>query len=184
MKISVFQGERDLVQHNRKLAAFELKGIPAMPAGLAKVEVSFVLDADGILNVTAKELRSGVQQEVQVKPQYGLTDREVEEMLHASIKNANQDIEARALIELKTEAEQMIYVTQNFIKKNHSVLQTAEIDQTEAYIQSLQNLIEKEDKNAIEKGIDLLNTYTTPFAQRVMDAAIGSALKGKKIGEE
>ena len=105
MRISVFQGERDLVQDNRKLAEFNLSGIPAMPAGLAKVEVSFLINADGILNVKAKELRSGIEQSIEVKPQYGLTDEEVEKMLMESIQHASEDIKIRALVEAKTEAQ-------------------------------------------------------------------------------
>ena len=95
MKISVFQGERDLVSENRKLAEFDLRGIPSMPAGLPKVDINFILNADGILKVQAIELRSGVKQEVEVKPTYGLTDDEVERMLLDSIANAKEDVEHR-----------------------------------------------------------------------------------------
>jgi molecular chaperone HscA len=100
MVIKVYQGERDLVQHNRKLAEFTLKGIPAMPAGLPKVQISFRLNADGILVVAAKELRSGVSTQVEVQPQYGLTDAEVEQMLMDSLTNAKHDITTRALVDL------------------------------------------------------------------------------------
>ncbi len=101
MRISVFQGERDLVADNRKLAEFNLTGIPGMPAGLPKVEVAFLINADGILNVSAKELRSGVEQSIEVKPQYGITDEDVEKMLMESITHAKDDIAARALAEAK-----------------------------------------------------------------------------------
>ncbi|MDE3254298.1 MAG: Fe-S protein assembly chaperone HscA, partial [Bacteroidota bacterium] len=110
MRISVFQGERDLVKDNRKLAEFSLKGIPGMPAGLPKVEVSFLINADGILVVTAKELRSGVEQSIEVKPQYGLTDAEVEERLLDSITHAKEDMQTRALVEARTEGEQLLDV--------------------------------------------------------------------------
>src|SRR5678815_438397 len=122
IRISVYQGERDLVQDNRKLAEFNLSGIPAMPAGLAKVEVSFLINADGILNVRAKELRSGVEQSIEVKPQYGLTDVEVEKMLMESIQHASEDIKVRALVEAKTEAQQLIETTQKFLNKNTQFL--------------------------------------------------------------
>src|SRR5690606_26976111 len=118
MKIAVYQGERDLVKENRKLAEFELKGIPGMPAGLPKVDVNFILNADGILTVEAIELRSGVKQTVEVKPQYGLTDEQVESMLMDSITHAKEDVSARMLIEAKTTAEQMIYQVENFLRKN------------------------------------------------------------------
>src|SRR4029079_15725752 len=98
MRISVFQGERDLVKDNRKLAEFNLTGIPGMPSGLPKVEVSFLVNADGILVVKAKELRSGVEQSIEVKPQYGLTDKEVETMLLDSISHAKEDMQVRALV--------------------------------------------------------------------------------------
>src|SRR5690606_14036845 len=104
MKISVYQGERDLVKENRKLAEFDLKGIPSMPAGFPKVDVNFILNADGILKVEAIELRSGVRQEVEVKPQYGLTDEQVEQMLMDSITHAREDVSARMVIEARTTA--------------------------------------------------------------------------------
>ncbi|MGB3234669.1 MAG: Fe-S protein assembly chaperone HscA, partial [Ferruginibacter sp.] len=118
MRISVYQGERDLVQDNRKLAEFNLKGIPGMPAGLAKVEISFTINADGILNVAAKELRSQVEQFVEIKPQYGITDAEVEKMLLDSITHAKEDIANRALAEAKTEGEQLLQTTERFLQKN------------------------------------------------------------------
>src|SRR6187200_1909762 len=122
MRISVFQGERDLVKDNRKLAEFNLTGIPGMPAGLPKVDVSFLINADGILVVHAKELRSGIEQSIQVKPQYGLTDAEVEAMLLDSVTHAKQDIQVRALVEAQTEAGQLIAVTEDFITKNREHL--------------------------------------------------------------
>src|SRR6185436_7384169 len=108
MRLSVLQGERDLVKDNRKLAEFNLTGIPGMPAGLPKVEVSFLVNADGILVVTAKELRSGIEQSIEVKPQYGLTDEEVEAMLMDSMVHAKEDMQKRALVEAQTEARQII----------------------------------------------------------------------------
>ena len=117
MRISVFQGERDMVKDNRKLAEFNLTGIPGMPAGFPKVEVSFLVNADGIMVVRAKELRSGVSQTIEVKPQYGLTDEEVEKMLLDSITNAKQDIQVRAIVEAQTEGNQLIDTTEKFIQK-------------------------------------------------------------------
>jgi len=122
MKIAVFQGERDLVKANRKLAEFNLTGIPGMPAGLPKVEISFLIDADGILLVKAKEIRSGVEQTVEVKPQYGLTDEEVEKMLMDSVTHAKEDMALRALVEARTEARQILDTKSGVLQKNGSIL--------------------------------------------------------------
>jgi molecular chaperone HscA len=181
LKVNVYQGERELVQENRKLAEFDLKGIPAMPAGLPKIQVDFILNADGILKVDATELRSGVKQEVEVKPQYGLTDDEVERMLKESIENAQVDVETRMLLEAKTEAKQLIYTTERFISKNQSILSDNELQQTTLYINEVSNVLETDNKDAILKAIDELNEYTRPFAERLMDVAVSEALKGKKI---
>ncbi|MBZ0099959.1 MAG: Fe-S protein assembly chaperone HscA [Taibaiella sp.] len=181
MRISVFQGERDLVKDNRKLAEFNLTGIPAMPAGLPKVEVNFLVDADGILKVSATELRSGVAQSIEVKPQYGLTDEEVEKMLMDSLTHAKEDIQTRALIEAITEAEQMIETTERFITKNRELLDTDEIAQTDEQLNALRAAIAGKDKNKVQKETEQLNEITRPFAERVMDVAIREAMKGKKI---
>lgn len=181
MRISVFQGERDLVQHNRKLAEFHLTGIPAMPAGLAKVEVAFLIDADGILKVSAKELRSGVEQTIEVKPQYGLTDDEVEEMLMDSLTHAQEDIDTRALVEATTEAEQMIDTTASFLEKHKGLLKEEEIEATNKQIEVLKAAIEQKDKNSIQKETEQLNEISQPYAHRVMDSAIKDAMKGKTI---
>jgi molecular chaperone HscA len=181
MRISVFQGERDLVKDNRKLAAFSLKGIPGMPAGLPKVEVSFLINADGILVVKAKELRSGVEQEIEVKPQYGLTDEEVEKMLLESITHAKDDMQTRALVEARTEGEQILAVTEKFIANNASLLNHEEITATAEAMQVLQLALTMEDKDLLHKKIEELNEVTRPFAERAMDVAVSAALKGKSI---
>ena len=181
MRISVFQGERDLVKDNRKLAEFNLAGIPGMPAGLPKVEVSFLINADGILSVQAKELRSGVAQEIEVKPQYGLTDGEVEKMLLDSITHAKADMNERALIEARTEGEQMLQITETFITKNASLLTAYEMTATAIAMQALQMALTITDKNLIQTKTEELNEVTKPFAERAMDKAVGEALKGKSI---
>jgi molecular chaperone HscA len=183
MRISVFQGERDLVKDNRKLAEFNLTGIPGMPAGLPKVEVSFLVNADGILVVTAKELRSGIGQSIEVKPQYGLTDEEVEKMLMDSITHAKDDMQTRALVEAQTEARQIIDTTSQFISKNKSYLTEQELTETESAIQSLSNLLEKNNKDEIHSGIEKLNEISRPYAERLMDEAISKVIKGKNIME-
>ncbi len=181
MRISVFQGERDLVQDNRKLAEFNLSGIPAMPAGLPKVEVTFLIDADGILKVTATELRSGVATSIDVKPQYGLTDAEVEKMLMDSLTHAKDDMQMRALVEASTEAEQMLETTEKFITKHKELLADDELGLTQQHMQRLRDAIAAKDKDRIQKETELLNDVSRPFAERVMDAALKDAMKGKKI---
>jgi len=181
MRISVFQGERDLVADNRKLAEFNLKGIPGMPAGMPKVEVSFLINADGILTVTAKELRSGVEQSIEVKPQYGITDADVEKMLMDSISNAKDDIAARALAEARTEGEQLLKTTERFLHKNAAQLTKEELLQTAAAMQALQLSITMDDKNLIHSKTEELNDISRPYAERVMDLAVAQAMKGKTI---
>ena len=179
--ITVYQGERDLVQHNRKLAQFTLSGIPAMPAGLPKVEIAFLLNADGILQVKAKELRSGVEQRIEVAPQYGLTDAEVEQMLMDSITHAKEDIALRALVEARTEGEQLLATTENFVAKNAALLTPQELTDTAAAMQALQLAITMEDKNLINAKMEALNEVSRPYAERLMDTAISKALKGQTV---
>jgi molecular chaperone HscA len=181
MRVSVFQGERDLVQDNRKLAEFNLAGIPAMPAGLPKVEVGFLIDADGILKISATELRSGTAQSIEVKPQYGLTDEEVEQMLMDSLTHAKDDIRTRALVEAVTEAEQMLETTEKFLKKHSVHLQPAEISVTIEKMNEVKTAIAAQDKDRIQKEMESLNDLSRPYAERVMDAALKDAMKGKKI---
>ena len=184
INISVYQGERDLVKDNRQLGAFTLTGIPSMPAGLPKVEVSFLINADGILQVSAKELRSGVTQSIDIKPQYGLTDEEVEQRLLESLTHAKEDIATRALVEASTEAEQMLSVTEKFMMKNAALLSKEEMTATANAMQALQLAITMADKNLIQEKTEALNDLTRPFAERVMDSAISGALKGRGIDDK
>ena len=181
MRISVYQGERDLVKDNRKLAEFNLSGIPGMPAGLPKVDIQFLLNADGILVVKAKELRSGVEQIIEVKPALDLTDDQVEKMLQDSLENAAADMVLRALVEARTEGEQLLAVTEKFMAKHQSLLTPEEVTQTALALQALQLAITMEDKNLIQTKIEALNETTRPFAERAMDEAVKGALKGKSI---
>lgn len=181
MRISVFQGERDLVKDNRKLASFNLTNIPGMPAGLPKVDIRFLINADGILTVKAAELRSGIEQQIEVKPQYGITDEEVEKMLKDSIENAQSDIAIRALTEARTEAEQLLKATERFLQKNGQFLEKQELIATAEAMQSLQLAITMNDKNLIQTKQEELNDISRPYAERVMDQAVAEALKGKSI---
>ena len=179
--INVYQGERDQVAHNRKLASFTLRNIPAMPAGLPKIDIQFLLDADGILKVSATELRSGVAQEISVKAQYGLDDSMVEQMLLDSLTHAKDDMQVRALIEASTEAEQMISTTEKFLINYAPAINEEERELTKVQIERLKNCITSKDKDGIQKNTELLNEITRPFAERVMDSALKEAMRGKKI---
>ncbi|NML65054.1 Fe-S protein assembly chaperone HscA [Hymenobacter sp. RP-2-7] len=182
LKISVFQGERDLVQENRKLGEFVLSGIPAMPAGLPKIDVNFFLNADGILRVEAVELRSNTRQQVEIKPQYGLTDQQVEQMLMDSLTNAKQDVSARLLIEARTAAEQLLYQVERFLTKNRALLTEEEVGATTAQTDELRQALGGADRDAILKRMDELDELTRPFAERVMNHSIKQAMTGKQIG--
>jgi molecular chaperone HscA len=181
MKIAVYQGERDMIKDNRKLAEFNLTGIPGMPAGMPKVEVSFLINADGILVVKAKELRSGVEQSIEVKSQFGISDEEVEKMLLDSITHAKDDIATRALVEARTEAEQLLETTEKFIQKNATHLSKDELMQTAAAMQALQLASTMDDKDLIHTKVEQLNDISRPYAERIMDQAVSAAMKGKTI---
>ena len=181
LKIAVYQGEREQVEHNRKLGEFILNNIPAMPAGFPKIDIQFLLNADGILKVEATELRSGTRQNIDIVPQYGLTDTEVENMLLASMQNAKQDINARLLTEAVTEANQLIYQCEKLFKNNAVLLTAKEIEETQILIQSLQNIITTNNRDTINFEIERLNDSTRPFAERLMDSAVNKALNGKNI---
>ena len=182
LKIAVYQGERDQVSQNRKLGEFVLSGIPAMPAGLPKVDVNFLLNADGILQVEAIELRSNTRQQVEIKPQYGLTDEQVEQMLMDSLVNAKEDVAARLLIEARTAAEQLLYQVGNFTKKNRQHLTDAEISATEAQVAQVSTALAGTERDPILKAMDELDELTRPYAERVMNISIQQAMAGKKIG--
>lgn len=181
IRVSVYQGERDLVDDNRKLAEFNLKGIPAMPSGFPKVEISFLLNADGILVITAKELRSGVEQSVEVKPQYGINDQDVERMLQESLIHAKDDMQARALLEVRTEGEQLLETTEKFIQKHAGNLSAGEMMDTANAMQALQLSLTMEDKDLVHEKIEALNNISRPYAERIMDQAVSGAMKGKVV---
>ena len=181
LKVAVYQGERDLVSQNRKLGEFILTGIPAMPAGLPKVDVNFLLNADGILQVEAIELRSNTRQQVEIKPQYGLTDDQVEQMLMDSLLNAKDDVAARLLIEARTAAEQLLYQVSNFTRKNRQHLTETELHDTEAQVDKVRTALTGTERDPILKAMDELDELTRPYAERVMNISIQQAMAGKKI---
>lgn len=181
LKIAVYQGERDLIQHNRKLGEFILKGIPPMPAGFPKVEIHFILNADGILKVKAEELRSNLEQEVEMKPSYGITEEEMALMLIDSIQNAADDLAVRSLLEARNEANNIVLSADRFVVQNAEILNEEELATTRSLTQVLRDTVGGNDKDAINNAMEALNTYTAPLAHRAMDVAILDAMKGKAI---
>src|SRR5438067_12516184 len=140
MDIHVVQGERELVQDNRSLARFRLSGIPPLPVGCARVAVTFQVDADGILSVTAKEQLTGVSQSITVKPSHGLTDEEIERMLLASIEHAEEDVQARLLIDNRVEAQRILKAVEKQIDSKGDLLAAEERQQTEAQMAAVQKV--------------------------------------------
>ncbi|ACF13354.1 2-alkenal reductase [Chloroherpeton thalassium ATCC 35110] len=184
--IHVVQGERELVKDNRSLAKFTLKPIPAMPAGMPRILVIFALDADGVLSVTAKDQRTGKEQSVEVKPTYGLSDDEVEKMLMEGFEHAQEDLEARMLIETKTEGEAMLRSIENSIARNQALfdgLDEAERGKVLAVTHDLREALQGTDKNLIADLTEKANTETVHFAQVVMNEAVGKALREKNIDQ-
>lgn len=181
LKIAVFQGERDLVQHNRKLGEFILKDIPPMPAGLPKIEIHFIINADGILKVKAKELRSGTEQAIDIRPQYGITEEEMAKMLIDSIQNAKDDMAARGLLEARNEGNHIALSADKFLQQNDDLLSEEEKATTRSLLASLKTALSVTDKDVINKAIQDLNEYTAPLAHRAMDQTIAKAMKGKKL---
>jgi molecular chaperone HscA len=152
-----------------------------MPAGIPKIEIHFLLNADGILNVRAKELRSGVEQTVEMRSPYGISEEEMGRMLLESIQNAKDDIAVRALIEARTEAQTVIHASHKFVKQNALILSQEELDSTILLVQKLEEATSKDDKDFIQACMEDLNEYTTPLAHRALDANISDAMKGKKL---
>jgi molecular chaperone HscA len=182
MGIHVVQGERELVADCRSLARFELKGIPPMVAGAARVRVSFQVDADGLLSVSAKESTSGVEASVTVKPSYGLGDADIERMLRDSFEHANEDVHARALSEQRVDAQRLVEATRSALRADAALLSQEELKSIENAIASLEKLIPGTDHRAIKQAIEALNRATDDFAARRMDEGIKRALAGRRIG--
>jgi len=181
LKIAVYQGERDLVEFNRKLGEFILRGIPPMPAGLPKIQIQFILDADGILTVKALEKRSGTETSVEIKSAYGIPEEEMARMLLDSIQNAEQDKRAKFLQEAKNEAKNILLATEKFIVQNQSWLSDNEIVQLKHLYGELSNACESEDKDNIETAMDNLNQFANPLAHQALEKNIAGALSGQKL---
>lgn len=184
MAIHVVQGERELVEDCRSLAHFVLRGIPPMVAGVAKIRVAFQVDADGLLNVSAKELSTGVETSIQVKPSYGLSDGQIAEMLRASFGSAQEDLGKRRLREQQVEADRLLVALEQAIAADGDVLLS--MDEREMLLSEMSQLLgvrNGTDADAIEKGIVVLSNESDFFASRRMDHGIQQALKGHTIDE-
>ena len=183
MSIHVMQGERELVQDCRSLARFALRGIPALPAGGAHIRVTFQVDADGLLSVTAMEKSTGVESSIQVKPSYGLTDGEIASMIQDSMSYAEQDVKARMLAEQKVEAARVLESLNGALAADAALLSAAErqvIDEAAAH---LSMVAQGNDADAIEEAIKNVDKQTQDFAARRMDKSVRVALKGQSVDE-
>jgi molecular chaperone DnaK/molecular chaperone HscA len=180
--IHVVQGERELAKDCRSLARFDLKGIPPMVAGLPRIEVKFLIDANGILHVSAREQRSGKEAEVEVKPTYGLTDEQVETMILDSFDNAETDIRERQTIEAKNEAETILTAVEKGRKNDAwQMLSSDEIDKIEQAIDFLKASLKGDSYQEIREGIERLDKATRRFAELMMDDAVLGAVQGKTM---
>lgn len=180
--VHVLQGERELVRDCRSLARFSIP-IEPKPAGVPRVEVTFMIDANGILNVSATDLRTGLERSLEVKPSYGLTDEEVERLLEESIDFAEEDIEQRLLIEARTEADTVLHATDKALSQNASFLQEGEEEQIAQVVQKVREACAGEDYDLIRDLTEELSQVTTPFAQRIMDSSIQGALGDKQLSD-
>ena len=181
MAIHVVQGERELVSDCRSLARFELRGIPPMAAGAARIRVTFQVDADGLLSVSAREQSSGVGASIQVKPSYGLSDDEIATMLQSSFASAAGDMKLRALREQQVEADRLVEATRAALSADGDLLSAAERHQVDALVERLGAARLGEDLNAMRAALDALARGTEAFAARRMDRAVARALTGRKV---
>jgi len=184
MMIHVLQGERELIKDCRSLARFELRGIPPMVAGAAKIRVTFQVDADGLLNVAARELGSGVEASIQVKPSYGLTDGEITRMLKDSFQYAGDDKAARVLREQQVDAERLLEAVQAALQVDgERLLDADERAVIGLQMEQLRELMAGDDAAAIEQQVKRLTQVTDAFAARRLDATVKAGLAGRSVNE-
>ncbi|WP_045856332.1 Fe-S protein assembly chaperone HscA [Raoultella terrigena] len=183
MSIHVMQGERELVQDCRSLARFALRGIPAMPAGGAHIRVTFQVDADGLLSVTAMEKSTAVEASIQVKPSYGLSDSEIATMIKDSMSHAEQDVQARMLAEQKVEAARVLESLGSALASDAALLSAAERQAIDDATAQLRAVAAGDDADAIKEAIKNIDTQTQEFAARRMDQSVRTALKGQSVDE-
>jgi len=176
----VLQGERELAKDNRSLARFDLAGVDPMPAGMPKIEVTFLIDANGILQVQARELRTGKAASVQVTPTYGLTEAQVEQMVEDSFTHAEADVEARLLIETRTEADTVINHVERALRQAGAIATAEERATIEGALAALQAVRSGADRDRIRDLTIALNEATAPLADRMMEAAIKDAVTSRR----
>ena len=180
--IHILQGERELVKDNRSLARFQLK-VPPLPAGVPRIEVNFLIDANGILNVTARDIRTGEAQTVQVKPTHGLSDDEVESMIRDSFQFAAEDIKARQVIEARNEGNAIVVATEKALARGKALIGGQECQSIERAIQDLRALLDVDDHRRIRAGIAEVEKVTHHLAEVLMDATLKEALESKKLSD-
>jgi molecular chaperone HscA len=183
LALHVVQGEREMADQCRSLARFELHGIPPMVAGAARVRVSFAVDADGLLTVSAREVTTGVEQHVEVKPSYGLSDDEMAAMLEESMRNAADDMARRLLAEARVEAERLENAVTAAIATDGDLIDAAERRVVGTAIEDLRRAVQGTDRETIQEAVASLEQATRPFAERRMDRGIRQALRGHDVGE-
>ncbi len=181
MAVHVLQGERELVDDCRSLARFELRGIPAMTAGAAHIRVTFKVDADGLLSVSAMEKSTGIESSIEVKPSFGLDDNKISQMIKDSMINAADDMQERMLKEQQVEASRVIESVQAALATDGKLLNSGEVTVIESAIKTLALISQGTDNKAIESAIDKLNESTAVFAERRMDSSISQALAGQSV---
>jgi molecular chaperone HscA len=183
MAVHVVQGERELVSDCRSLARFELRGIPPMAAGAARIRITYQVDADGLLSVSARELASGVEASITVKPSYGLGDDDIARMLQDSFSSADSDMRLRALREEQVEAERILLATQSALDTDGALLSEQERRDIEALLVSVRATAQGSDHDAIKEAVEALARGTEEFAARRMDRSVRAALAGRKLDE-
>jgi len=183
MSLHVVQGERELVADCRSLARFDLRGIPPMVAGAARIRVTFQVDADGLLSVTARETQTGVEAHIEVKPSYGLSDDEITRMLQESNAHAKDDVAARQLAELKVDAGRLVDATRTALTTDAALLNPSEQAWVAGLVSGLEAALQGDEGAAIKRAYDALNRGTGEFAARRMDASVRRALTGHRLEE-
>jgi molecular chaperone HscA len=183
MVIHVVQGERELARDGRSLARFTLKGIPPMPAGIARVEITYAVDADGILHVSAHELTTGLEQKIQVKPTYGLGEEEIEQMLIESIEHAEADVNERFVVEWRVEGERILSSLEAAFALDGELLRPAERSAIEERMRGLREAMAGTDYLAVKAWIESVDAASKPFAERRMDKHVARAMAGHRVDE-
>ncbi len=181
--IHVVQGERELVTDCRSLAKFNLTGIDPMPAGMPRIEVTFLIDANGILSVTALDLRSGRAQSIEVKPTYGLSDEETEEMIASSMEHAKEDMEKRILVELNNEAQTVLRHSEKALVQGADLLDATEKDKIETAIANLKTALSNKEGRPIREGLNQLDQVTQKLAEKLMSHSVKEVLQDKRLSE-